>query len=129
MSRNRTDRQAAEKSGRRAEWWAALYLRLKGYRILHKRLKSPLGEIDLVARRGNTIVFAEVKHRTREDEALQAVTLRQQARIARAAEIYLSQQSQTADFDARFDILALTNAPWHLQLWHITHVENAWLAN
>ena len=128
MTRNKTERQDAERAGRRAERWASLYLQLKGYRILHRRLKSPLGEIDLIARRGSTIIFVEVKQRAREADALESVSPIQQARIAKTAEIYLAQQNEPGNFDARFDILALTNAPWHRQLWHIKHVENAWLA-
>ena len=56
-------RQAAEIAGRRAETLAAWYLRLKGYRIIESRYKTPVGEIDLIARRWGTTVFVEVKAR------------------------------------------------------------------
>jgi putative endonuclease len=56
-------RQSAERGGRRAESLAAWWLRLKGWRILARRVRTPVGEIDLVARRGRTIAFVEVKAR------------------------------------------------------------------
>ena len=66
-------RRKAERRGRRAELIAAWYLRLKLYRVLARRYRTPVGEIDLIVRRGRTIVFVEVKHRPSEAEALEAV--------------------------------------------------------
>jgi len=60
----KTRRQIAENAGRKAENYAAFYLRLKGYQILEKRFKTRQGEIDLIARKGGVLVFTEVKKRT-----------------------------------------------------------------
>ena len=85
---------------------ASWYLRLQGYRILATRMKTPVGEIDLVARRGNVLVFVEVKSRSRIDNALESVQSRQSQRIIRAAEYYLSRyRGKTSDI--RFDVIAI----------------------
>ncbi len=84
-------RRKAERRGRRSESWAALLLLLKGYRILGRRVKTPLGEIDLVARSPRGILcFIEVKQRETGMAAHESVAPRQQARIARAAALYLA---------------------------------------
>jgi len=70
----RPDRQRAEQSGRIAEYVALIYLRLKGYRLLAHRYRSPAGEIDLVMRRGGVTAFIEVKSRTSIDSAVGSVT-------------------------------------------------------
>ena len=109
-------RRAAEDRGRRAETVAAWFLRLKGYRILSRRYKTPAGEIDLIARRGRTIVFVEVKQRPDDTAALDAVTATSRKRIARAADLWLSRHPAAVGFDRRFDvILALPRSiPRHL---------------
>ena len=63
------NRQAAEKRGRGAETLACWYLRLHGWRILARRARVPGGEVDIVARRGRTLAFVEVKARASEDAA------------------------------------------------------------
>ena len=67
-------RRRAERRGRLAEWAAALCLRLRGYRILALRHRTPLGEIDLIARKGDLVVFVEVKARRIEGRAVDAVS-------------------------------------------------------
>ena len=75
------DRRRAERRGRRGEWLAAAALLLKGYAILERRYTSPMGEIDLIARRGRTLVFIEVKARATLDDAVTAVTYTARQRI------------------------------------------------
>jgi putative endonuclease len=98
-------RRAAEDRGGRAETVAAWYLRLKGYRILSRRYKTPAGEIDLIARRGRTIVFVEVKQRPDDTAALDAVTATSRKRIARAAGLWLSRHPAAVGLDQRFDVV------------------------
>src|SRR5262249_8841638 len=84
------ERQAAFRVGISAESRAAAFLIAKGFRILAQRWRSPLGEIDIVARRRRLLVFAEVKARASLDEAAESVNERQRRRIAAAAEIWLA---------------------------------------
>ncbi|MEL7453164.1 MAG: YraN family protein, partial [Pseudomonadota bacterium] len=93
------DRQAAERRGRRGETLAALALQLKGYAILARRVRTPSGEIDLIARRGNLVAFVEVKARPDLMAALEAVTPRAQARICRTAELWMARRTELAGCD------------------------------
>lgn len=113
-------RQIAEARGRQAERRAALWLRLKGYSILASRVKLPVGEIDLVARKGRLIAFVEVKARARQDDALGAVSVQSWQRIARAAEAWMGQRPKLAGYGWRYDIIAL--APGRLP----HHLRDAW---
>jgi putative endonuclease len=116
----RPDRLRAGRRGRDAEWLAALRLRLAGYRIVARNFRSPVGEIDLVARRGRTLVFVEVKARAGHAAAAWSISPRQQARIRRAAEAFLATRPELATFSLRFDAMLL--APWRLP----QHVIDAW---
>ena len=106
------ERLAAEAYGRRGEWIAAWFLRLKGYRIRAVRTKTPIGEIDLIAERFGTTVFVEVKARQRaelEAEALFAVNRR---RIVRAADWYIARHPRLAQRPMRFDVIFLAPGRW-----------------
>lgn len=98
-------RRRAELRGRRAEAIAAWFLRLKFYRILARRYRTPVGEIDLIARRGRTIIFVEVKQRASEAVGIEAVTARSRRRISRAAALWAAAHPAAAGFDHRFDIV------------------------
>lgn len=113
-------RQRRERQGRLAERLAELLLRLKGYRVQARRYSSPVGEIDLVARRGDLLIFVEVKRRPAVAMALEAVRPRQQARIARAARHFLQQRPGLAGCLCRFDVVAVV--PWR---WPV-HREDVW---
>lgn len=93
-------------TGLQAEKLAEWMLRLKGYRVLARRFKTPVGEIDLVVRRGKTLVFVEVKARGALDDALYSIQDRQQARIVRAAQYYLAREKE-AGLQPRFDVIAI----------------------
>jgi len=111
-SRTRSARISAERGGRRAEALAAVFLRLQLYRIVAQRVKTPVGEIDLVARRWGVTVFIEVKARAgahQEAEALEAVNTR---RIARAAAYYIARHPALADTPLRFDVIFLAPGRW-----------------
>jgi putative endonuclease len=112
--------QRAEIRGRRAEGLAALWLRLKGYRIVARRFGTPLGEIDIIARRGRLLALIEVKARTRLAEASQAISPRQRRRIARAAEFFLHRYPRYTQLELRFDAVLI--APGRLP----RHLKDAW---
>jgi putative endonuclease len=105
-------RQHAEQRGRRAEWLAALFLNLKGYQILARRLKTPLGEIDLLARRGATLAIIEVKQRGDYQQAAYAITPRQQERLKNAARFVLAQRPELSNHSIRFDALLVNRWGW-----------------
>lgn len=109
-------RRAAETRGRAAEGFAALWLRLKGYRVLGRRLKTPVGEVDLLARRGGVLCFVEVKARADLARALDATTEAQRRRIERAASYLVANRPEFRKLDIRFDILAIApgRRPRHL---------------
>src|SRR6201995_2346079 len=102
------DRRAAEGRGHAGESLAALWLRLKGYRILGRRVKTHLGEIDLVAAAPfGPVCFVEVKARADTRAAAESVAMSQQTRIARAASLYLASRPGLARRGSRFDIVAV----------------------
>ena len=109
-------RVAAFRTGLSAESRAAAFLMAKGYRILAKRFRTPYGEIDIVARRRNLLVFVEVKARASLDEAAYAVTPRNQRRIIDAAQAWLMTHPEHAEFDLRFDamLIAPKRLPRHV---------------
>lgn len=110
------ERQAAFRTGLSAESRAAALLIAKGFRILARRWRSPLGEIDIVARRRRLLVFAEVKARPSLDEAAESVNARQRRRIAAAAEIWLAANPDESIRDIRFDaiLVAPGKIPRHI---------------
>jgi len=105
-------RRAAFARGLSAESRAALLLIAKGYRIAARRWKSPVGEIDIVARRRDLLVFVEVKARAGFDEAAFAVTPYQRRRILSAARAWLARHPDDATCAMRFD--AVLVVPWRL---------------
>lgn len=113
-------RQRAYRRGRIAEMAGALALMLKGYRIIARGYRSPLGEIDLVCRRGRSLAFVEVKARDDINAAAEAVSATQRARIARAASHFLARHPKLGTCEARFDVMLVT--PWRLP----QHVIDAW---
>jgi putative endonuclease len=113
------NRQRAERKGHWAEWLACLALRLKGYRLLARRFKTPLGEVDLIMRRGGVTAFIEVKARRDNDAALISVTATAQRRIAMAADLWRRRDARSAAMVCRFDIVAVAPYRWP------RHFENA----
>lgn len=110
------ERQAAQKLGLSAESRAAAYLMAKGYRIVARRYKTPVGEIDIVAQRLGTVVFAEVKARGSLDAAAESVSPRQRARIIDAAQHWLAAHPKAAGLPLRFDVILIApgRLPRHL---------------
>ncbi len=114
------DRKKAERAGRRAEWICALWLQLCGYRILAMRYRCPVGEIDIIAKKGTLIAAIEVKNRGNLHDALHALRPKQQQRIAHALASFAARINHQGDL--RFDIMAISN------IFRIHHLKNAWMA-
>lgn len=105
-------RLGAELFGRRGETLAAWYLRLKGYRIVATRVKTPVGEIDLIARRLGTTAFIEVKARQSRAEEATALAAVNTSRISRAAQYYVARHPALAETPLRFDVIFLAPMAW-----------------
>lgn len=112
-------REAAEKRGRRAETLACWYLRFKGWRILARRARVHGGEVDIVARRGRTLAFVEVKARSTRESAAFALDRYRLRRVAAAAETLVAKYARDGD-TVRID--ALFVVPRRLPL----HLANVW---
>ena len=110
----------ARNTGRRAEWLAAFWLMAKGYRVLGLRLKTPFGEIDLLAQRGAVLAVVEVKRRRTLEEALAAVGALQRERLARAGANLAARRSGAGTMAVRLDLIALAPGRWP------RHIPAAW---
>jgi putative endonuclease len=108
----RTRRVKAYRSGLFAETLAALLLRLKGFRIVARRYKTPVGEIDLVALKGKRLAFIEVKRRKTQEDAVWTLPAKQRRRIVRAAQYWLAGHPDYTGHDIAFDVVLA--APWTL---------------
>jgi putative endonuclease len=115
-----SSRAEREAKGRRGEWLAAWYLRLKGWRIVARRVKTPRGEVDLVARRGRLVAFVEVKWRANAKELDFAIDDYRLRRVAAAAEVLAPRYVRPGD-DMRVDVLLL--APGRFP----RHLQNVWM--
>jgi len=104
-TRARVARQAAFRVGISAESRAAAYLTGHGYAIAARRFKRPVGEVDIVARRGSELLFVEVKARRRIDDAAWSITPRQRKRIIAAAEAWLADHPDDGVCEIRFDVI------------------------
>ena len=111
-------RRKAYRRGYSSEWLAGLALMVKGFRIVARRYRTKLGEIDLIARRGNLVLIVEVKARKTLIEAMDAIARDSERRIEGAADLWLARQRDYSKLSVRFDMVAVL--PWH---WPV-HVEN-----
>lgn len=112
-------RQAAERQGRHGERLAAWWLRLHGWRIVGERVRTRRGEVDLIARRGRTLAFVEVK--TRGDAAALAIAIDEYRlrRVVDAAEGLVARYGKGAD-EIRIDVMLVR--PWRVPV----HLKNVW---
>jgi putative endonuclease len=113
------ERRRREQGGRRAETLACWWLRLKGWRILARRVRTPLGEVDIVARRGGVVAFVEVKARAHEREAALALDEYRLRRVAAAAGALAHRYAREGDV-TRIDAMFVLPRRWP------RHMENVW---
>lgn len=112
-------RQWAEQAGRRAEDEAASYLERQGWAVLARRRRTPVGEIDLIARRPGLVAFVEVKWRRTAEQLALAIDEARLARVAAAAEAVAHEYARTGD-DLTVDVLLLAPGT------EPRHIRNAW---
>lgn len=122
LSKSKTKKIKSYHAGIWAEYYAALFLIFKGYRIQKMRYKTRVGEIDIIAHKGRVVVFYEVKFRQTKDDALNAISPQARNRIRRAGEQYLlgfRGESHTLFDTCRCDVIAIDKNLF------IRHIENA----
>jgi putative endonuclease len=114
-------RIATAKLGAMGERRAAWYYRLRGYSILERNARLPAGEIDLVVKRGATVVIAEVKTRQTDfaGEGHEAVNRKKRERLIRLGDQYAARHPQA---QLRYDILSIR---WTGRRFVVTHYEDA----
>lgn len=120
VGRSRHSRQEAERIGRAAERLGAVYLQLKGYKILERRFKSRSGEIDIIARKGSVIAVIEVKRRATLAQCHDSLTHTGLKRIEAACDDYMAKNTLAQTLDIRFDALFVTGRI------KVTHLKDAW---
>jgi len=121
MTAPKSHKQKTYDQGKWAETVAALWLCLKGYKILEQRYKTPMGEIDLIARRRTTLAIIEVKAHETHEKGLYAVRPQARRRIENAARHFLMKHPAYADFTIRFDVMTVCGAI------SVHHLDNAWI--
>jgi putative endonuclease len=110
MARTSRDRRKAFLRGHLSEYYAAIYLLFKGYRIKAMRFRTKSGEVDIIARKGDLVAFVEVKARRITGDAIFAVDPTTQRRIRNASLAWIARQPDAAILSYRYDIVAVT--PW-----------------
>lgn len=105
--------------GKCAEVWVAFFLLLKAYRILAIRHRTPVGEIDILARKAQTLIIVEVKARKSVEDAAHAISLRQRERLVQASHYLKAGNPEYAPLAIQFDCCLVS---WYMG---ITHIKNA----
>lgn len=113
-------RLKAYRKGRWAETAAAILLLLKGYRVLSRGYRTRVGEVDLIARKNNLLIFVEVKARQSLEAAHEAIGTRQKQRIRQAAEVFRQRNTKLSSCDCRFDVILIAPLRWP------KHIPDAW---
>ncbi|MET0173202.1 MAG: YraN family protein [Agrobacterium vaccinii] len=113
----RESRRRAERRGHWSEYLAAVFLLLKGYRILSLRYKTKSGEIDIIVRKRDLVAFVEVKARRAEGLAIDSVGYETQKRIRAASDQWLSRRRDAHLLTLRYDVVAVLPGrfPKHFQ--------------
>jgi len=110
---------AAFNYGKFAEQIACFYLCIKGYKILERRLRTPMGEIDIIAKKGDTIIAIEVKAR-KDNHEQEVVSSNQMKRIANAILLFIAKQQKFSSFNLRIDLIIIR--PWRFPV----HLKDVW---
>jgi putative endonuclease len=112
--RQQLERRRRHQRGLTAETIVALVYMVTGHRILGRRFKTPVGEIDLIAIRNKRVAFIEVKRRQNPEDAEDAITLTMRRRVRRAADLWLARNPQYQAYDVGFDLVFVL--PWRFPI-------------
>lgn len=117
----RAERRRRYRRGHLSEWVAAAALMARGYRILGRRVRTPLGEIDLVAVRWRRLAFVEVKRRDTREQAEAALSPQLARRLARAADYWISRRPAYRDHERGLDAILVLPRRWPVYLPDVLH--------
>jgi putative endonuclease len=114
-------------TGRYAEQWACHFLRQQGLTLVTRNFRCRTGEIDLVMRDNNQLVFVEVRYRKDKTygSAAESIDRRKQARVIRCAEYFLQRTAALANLPARFDVISLTVTQNRNDIFETQWIRNA----
>lgn len=120
-SRNKDNNQkiANYNKGVLSEYLTSIFLILKGYKIINRRYRNKLGEIDLICLKGDNLVAVEVKSRS-DKEDLEVLSNRQMQRICNSMKLYISSNKNFQNCNIRFDLVIYNS------IFSIKHIKNAW---
>ncbi len=116
MARDPSTRRSAERKGHKGETIAVIWLMLKGYRIVARRYKTKIGEVDIIARKRDVVAMVEVKARNSVGEAMDAVDRTTMRRIEAAGDIWLAKQRDFARLSVRYDLVAILPRKWPMHV-------------
>lgn len=119
MNYQKRNKKYHNAKGLYAEKWVGFWLKLQGYQVLERRFKTPVGEIDLILKRRNMIVFCEIKTRPTFQEGLNALSSCQKKRIIQGARFFQAKNPQFFLHDFRFDYIVVSKGLWR-------HIKDAW---
>lgn len=117
----------AYNKGSWAENMASLYFLSKGYKVLRRRFKTRVGEIDLILQKKNLLVFVEVKARKNIDDALHSIHHKNRSRIENAAQQFIAENPEYVSFDMRLDAFCVAMNKSIVPLKFV-HLDNAWFS-
>ena len=121
---NHQHHKLAKNRGRFAEFKVRWFLWFRGYRPIAQRWRCSAGEIDLILRHRNRLIFAKVKYR-QHGMTDQILSRRQQQRITKAASLFLAKNPTFTTFDCQFDFIIM-QAEKNFGIGKIAHIHNAW---
>jgi putative endonuclease len=114
LEEGRLERRRGHRRGLNAEWIVAALLVVTGHRILERRFKTPVGEIDIIALKGSRIAIVEVKRRSTSEDCEAAITPMLRQRVHRAADLWLARNPNFQRHDIGFDLIFVV--PWRFPI-------------
>jgi putative endonuclease len=111
---------STESKGYYGEFLAILLLKIKRYKILARRYKTSLGEIDIIASKNNTLVFVEVKARKTVEKCYIAISDKQLQRIQRASGIFINRNRNFQQYFIRFDVILVSDWKWPIHIQNVS---------
>lgn len=116
------------KQGEHTENLACQYLEKKGFKLIEKNFNCRVGEIDLIMKDNNSLVFVEVRYRRSNNfgSGAESITASKQAKLIKTASLYLQQHAKLDKYPARFDVVSITG---FVETDNINNIHFNWIEN